>query len=331
MTRLIYSLCLCVSVVLLLSACASTDPYVQIASGEAALQATAIARNVAAQETRGALSAAVIEGTRYAGEVLAVEAQLRGTEEAIAYQQTEIALQDTRAASEFQATQAAATSSAIRIQSTQNFIVQYGAAMSTATAIVVQQQIYATSAVRAENRSNAIRWTGVVLLFGLVVCFLLALAMIIDVLHRRGIAQADLLHARGDWLTQRAATPQLPAGPASTAGDPDPKDEVIQLLFASANIVGKNSARIPRHSDLPGFDPNRWTLATNSLVQSGAVIKVERSGTYIRQPWKTINGLYEAITTGRLHLQPPHPTAPSAWNAPRTDTEQITEQIQEYA
>lgn len=305
------ALCLCVSVVFL-TACVGADPYSQIAAGQAALQATAIARNVAAEATRGAINSAVLEQTRYAGEVLAVEAQIRGTEEAIAYQQTQIALQSTRAAAEYQSTQYAATAAAINIQSTQNYIVQYGAAMSTATAIVVNQQIYATSAVRAANRASAIRWTGVIFLMGLAGCVLLAFLMIIDGLHRRGKARADVIHLRERWLYERDAAqipPQLPASPPGREEDSDdPKTNVVQLLFAAANVVGKGSERIPRHSDLPGFSAARWTDATNSLATSGAVIKVSRSGTYIRDKYRDIDGLYQAIMDGSLVLKPPSPS-----------------------
>lgn len=285
---------------LLLTACVGADPYSQIAAGQAALKATDIARQVAAEQTRGAMDAAEIEGTRYAGELLAIDAQIRGTQEAAAYQQTEIALQATRAVLDLQSTQARATAETIRLQSTAAYLVQYGAAMSTATAIVVNREVSATAVVRASNRANAIRWAGIVFLWGLVGSMILALVMIVHVLWLRGQAQAEILRSRAAFL----AGP--PADPPQLLPPDNGRREATDFLRQAATVVGSDAMILPRY-ELMGWSAERWKRVTDALQAAGALVKLSGKGSYIRMPYRNVGGLYQAVVSGKLAL-PPAPT-----------------------
>jgi hypothetical protein len=313
---------LCVSVVvLLLSGCVAGDPYAQIAAGQAALQATAVAKQVSAERTRGAISALVLEQTQMAGEALALEAQARGTQEAIEYQQTsvamraaEIALQDTRAASNLYATQAEATAQMVVIQGTIVAGLRNSYFYATQTAIPVQAQL----AVAAAWRENRVKNTWTVLFVGLVVVLLAFLGVLVSLLFMLGRAAATERLARARYIIDSAAgkgqiIDHLPADPPPALNDGG-RSDVIELLYQSAGIVGSKSTKIPADHVI-GWSPKRWTDVTNVLVNSGAVMKVDRVGTHIKLPWRDIEGLYQAVASGKLRLVP-LPTGSVSWRPP---------------
>lgn len=307
---------------LLLAACAGGDPYSQIAAGQAALQATAVAQSAARQATQGAINAMQYEQTQLAGEALALQAQAKGTQEAIAYEQTSVAVQDTRAASDLQSTQLAVTASALELQTTLDAAARNSQFYATQTAI----PLIITAAVRAENRSNAIRWTGIIFLFGMGCATIFAFVMLVDALHKRSLAGSYERAARAGYFADSARgkiIDQLPAGPAPLPGD-NGRGEIIELLRVASSAVGPQSRRIPRYSDLPGWSGPRWSKPTQTLQHSGAIMIIDREGTFIKQPYKNIDGLYQAVVSGRLILRPPLPTGMSTENAPEQRTEQRT-------
>jgi hypothetical protein len=289
-----------VCLLLLLTACVGTDPYSQIAAGQAALQATQSARRLAQEKQLQQANAAAYEATRAAGEALAVEAQIRGTAEAVEYQQTAIALQSTQSAGDLQATSNKATADVVMLQSTAAYLVQYGAAMSTGTAIIQQREIQATAVYAAAARGRSWRFAGLVLGWGLATALLMMLAMLIHILWLRGRAQARVIEARAGLFANQTAA-QLPA---SLPAD-DGRKEVSDFLYQSAIILGRNSNRLPRHDVMQGWSAERWTRVTDTLQRSGGIVKVAGRGSYIRGKYNDIGGLYQAVTSGMMTLTPP--------------------------
>jgi hypothetical protein len=51
----------------------------------------------------------------------------------------------------------------------------------------------------------------------------------------------------------------------------------------------------------------RWTRITDILQSMGLLVKIKGRGSYIRQPYRTVGGLYQAVTSGKLRV-PPLPT-----------------------
>lgn len=298
----------CVLFLLLLTACA-TDPYTQIAAGQAALEATSIARQVNAEETLGAIDAASAEGTRYAGEVLALQAQAEGTQAAIQASETGIALQATQAAGDLQATGSHATAETIRLQTTAGYLVQYGAAMSTATAIVNERDLAILSRRRTADRANLLRWFGVLFLGGIGAVVLFGLVVWIDVIRRQTLADTAYQYWR---LSHDEDLPQLlpPDGE---------RREVTEFLRQAAAVKGKDSEVLPRY-DAMGIPAERWMRITSLLNRANALIKVQGKGSTIRLPYRNIGGLYQAVSTGKLRITPlPTEDVPRMW---QTNSEQ---------
>ena len=271
---------------LVLTACVAGDPYSQIAAGEAALKATQAQRGVSAEQTRGALDVFAIEQTRQAGEELAIQAQAKGTQEAIAYQQTAIALNSTT-------TSAVATNGAVMMQTTIDAGLRNSHYYATQTAIPLASMRQVDSA----RRANVLRWVGVLFTAGLGAVVLLALVVFVDVVRRRSLAAAA-------WQIYRSsqAALDLPAIPPQTSA----RKEMTDFLYQAATVAGSSSQVLPRHDKL-NMSADKWTRFTGLLVSMGALIKVGGRGSFIRQPYRTVGGLYQAVASGKLAI-PPSPT-----------------------
>jgi len=330
MTTVIFRLAT-VLLLLLLTGCVGTDPYSLIAAGQAAIEATSAARQVSAAETQGAVSAAVLEATRYAGEVMAVEAQVRGTEAAVAYEQTAVAVQATRSAGDLQATAARATSQIVEMQATQAYLVQYASGMSTATAIINERELQATA--RAGEYKRARSWRNLGLAFGWgIFLFLVAMggtlvyAMAINAKARaiEKVAHAQYLYGR---TIDQQAVQQLPD---SLPDAPDDNSRTLNFLVRAAHVapLRRDAHQLPS-DDLMHWSSGPWTKEVKRLVKAGAVYVRSGKGSYIKDPYRTIEGLYQAIVSGSLKL-PPYPTPEEyrylVGNAPETETETETEE-----
>lgn len=289
--------------ILLLSACVGTDPYSQIAAGQAALQATQVARSVSAEQTKGAMSAAVIEQTRYAGEVLALEAQVRGTQEAIGAEQTAVSVQATRSAADLQATAARATAGAVEMQVTQAYQVWWANSLSTATAIASNREIAATKAVAEARREQ--NWKNLWLIFigGLVLALFAWLAALIYgfVILTKAKAYVKRKDADRSYIASTVTQAQLP----ESLPEQDSTEGTIQFLYQAACVVGKSASQIPSDGKM-GWSAGPWSRETRRLSMAGAVYVQANKGTFVKLPWRNIDGLYQAITTGKLAL-PPYP------------------------
>jgi hypothetical protein len=287
---------------LLLSACA-TDPYSQIAQGQAALEATSIARQVNAAATEGAVSAAVLEQTRYAGEVLALQAQAEGTQAAIQASETGIALQATRAAGDLQATVSHATAETIRLQSTAGYLVQSAQMMSTSTAIVNERELAILTKKRIADRANLLRWFGALFLAGIGAVVLFGLVVWIDVIRRQALADTAYRYWR---MTSDEALPRL-------LPPDEERREVTEFLRQAAAVVGSDSHVLPGYR-VVGYNADKWTRLTDALQRVGAILKYQGKTTTIRAPYDTVGGLYQAVTTGKLRITPlPTEGAPRIW------------------
>ncbi len=276
---------------LLLAACA-TDPYSQIAAGQAALEATQVARDVNAERTRGALDAFDIQRTQYAGEVLALQAQIESTREAIGAQATSVALQATKAQGDLEATGSHATAETIRLQTTAGYLVQYGAAMSTATAIVNERDLSILAEKRTADRANFLRWLGVLFLAGIGAVIIVGLFVWIDVIRRQALAETAYKY----WRLSNEELPRL-------LPPDDERREVTEFLRQAAAVKGKDSEVLPRY-DAMGIPADRWMKITGLLDRANALIKVQGKGSTIRLPYRNIGGLYQAVTTGQLRIAP---------------------------
>jgi len=310
------------AVSLLLAGCVGADPYSMIAAGQAAIEATSAARQVSAAETRGAVDAALLESTRYAGEIMAVEAQVRGTEAAVAYEQTAIAVQETRSASDLQATAARATSQVIEMQATQAYLVQYASGMSTATAIIQQRELMATATAGEYARARSWRALALFLGWGVAVGVLGLFGTLVyaAIINARARAAEKLAHA--DYLYRRGIvdqTPQLPAGP----GDAAENNGTVQFLWDCASVAGSGSSVIPSHRRMQ-ISSRPWQREVKRLVKAGAVAIEPNRGSRIKSPYHNIDRLYGAITSGGLAL-PPYPTEDEYQYLFGTETDTETE------
>jgi cbb3-type cytochrome oxidase subunit 3 len=199
------------------------------------------------------------------------------------------------------------------LQSTAAYLVQYGAAMSTATAIIRDREIEATAAVAAGRRARSWRTLGLVFGWGVMLLALVFMAMLIHILWLRGKAQAEILRSRAAILS---GSPSPPAQlPPSLPPDNSP-DGTIQFLYQAAQVVGGDAVCIPS-DDKMGWSPRPWTRETKRLVAAGALYVQPGRGSYIKLPYRNITGLYTAVTTRRLAL-PPYPAGDgrinNAWN-----------------
>lgn len=293
---------LCFTLLVLLQvACvpSSSDPYIQRAAAEGAIEATSVARQVNAASTSRAMDAAALEATRYAGELLAAEAQIKGTQAAIGAEQTAIALQSTRAAADLQATAYRATSQIIEMQSTQAYLVEYANAMGTATAIVQNQQLELDKRADAYERAMLWKWLWLVL----AVMLLVALG---GVLFVAIVSWWSLRQARVKVILN-----QLPVSytqPLLPARVPDDKDEVITFLTHAAQVVGGNSQQLPRWDSMPPrWHAEKWTEVTDRLQRAGVLLKIARKGSFIKEPYLCIDRLRQAIEVGEVVVPPYYP------------------------
>lgn len=289
---------------LLLTACMGADPYTQRAAANGAIEATTIARQVSAQETAGAITAAEAEGTRYAGELLAVEAQIQGTRAAIEAEQTAVSIQDTRSAADLQATAYRATSQIIQMQSTQAYLVQHAQAMSTATAVVHNRELYATAVAASNQRARSWRFLGLFLGWGLAIITLAMLGTFVYAIYLRARVSAKLFEERELRMMGRdlPRLQELPAGLPQTDGP----EATLNFLRRAAAIAGKEASQIPS-DDRMKMSARPWSREVHRLVAAGAVAVVPGQGSTIKIPWRNIERLHRAIETGSLKL-PPYPT-----------------------